>query len=174
VNETAEHYDHCSTYYPPYTVKFEKEQFLVMDDTPIDPLNGGVDHFTVSEEGCPGAPSDGTLIVPVQEARNLDPTKAAVQIELYTDYFKQIEELSQERETNFYVGHRPIFGIGCDNTSIVTLDWTLQQSLGPTTLDRISGLITGHMHWLGEYTLLNILCNEYVIFTTHAPSAAVS
>lgn len=147
----------CLSKFPPYNVRFENEQFLVMDDSQINPLRGGVDHYMNTPEGCPEAPTDGSLIVPVRENRYLDPDeaeKARQQVELFTDYFQQIEELSAERETNFYVGHRPVLGIGCNYTSIVTLDWTLQQSLGPTTLDRISGIISGHMHWLGKLTTL--------------------
>lgn len=31
---------------------------------------------------------------------------------------------------------------------MATLDWTLQQYLDPSTLDRVSGVVAGHMHWL--------------------------
>ena len=36
---------HCTGYSHPYAVPFDNEQFLVMDDSLIDPLNGGFDHF---------------------------------------------------------------------------------------------------------------------------------
>ena len=113
----------------------------------IDPLNGGVDHYKSGQ--CPGIPPSGA-IVPIQEDRYNDTSPGAQnetteQLEIFTSHFKLIETYSQEYDTNFYVGHRPILGIGCDGGKVVTLDWTLQQSLGLTTLDRISGLITGHM-----------------------------
>ena len=145
------HLNTCLDNFPPYAVRFEHEQFLVMDDSLINPLRKGVDHFMVSDQGCPGAPEDGSTIVPIRENRYLDPktkNETDTQVAIFTNWFKRIEELSQGRENNFYVGHRPILGIGCNYTDIVTLDWTLQESLGPNTLDRISALITGHMHWL--------------------------
>lgn len=88
--------------------------------------------------------------MPIQEDRwndtNLDDTATTQQqLATFTEQMQRIESLSQSYETNFYVGHRPILGIGCNASQIVTLDWTLQQSLGPTTLNRINGLITGHM-----------------------------
>ena len=139
--------DYCAENTEPYAVSFESEQFLVMDDSIISPLNEGVDHFKAGQ--CPGPPASG-YIVPVQEDRNDDPTDRNIedQIDTFTKHFETIEELSQSHSTNFYVGHRPIFGIGCNNGTYVTLDWTLQQSLGETTLNFISGIITGHMHWL--------------------------
>jgi len=144
--------NYCLDNYPPYAVRFEHEQFLVMDDSIINPLRGGVDHYMNTLEGCPGTPEDGQpLIVPKRENRYLDPKNAEEteeQVELFTKWFKDIEFLSLDRETNFYVGHRPVLGIGCNYTDVVTLDWTLQQSLTNTTFDRISALITGHMHWL--------------------------
>ena len=150
VDDASKNY--CLEQYPPYAVRFQHEQFLVMDDSMINPLRKGVDHYMNTPQGCPGAPEEGQpLIEPVRENRYLDPENAEEtrqQVEVYTKWFKVIEVLSQNRESNFYVGHRPVLGIGCNYTSVVTLDWTLQQSLGPNTLDRISALITGHMHWL--------------------------
>jgi hypothetical protein len=145
----------CYQKFPPYAVTFENEAFLVMDNSEIEEYNGGVDKFLNSPQGCPGAPSDGSLIVPTQEIRTDDDAQS--QIELFTEWFNYIEDLSTERDTNFYVGHRPLLAIGCNWTDIVTLDWTLQQSLSQNTLHRISAIISGHMHWLGELLLLLFL-----------------
>jgi len=139
--------DFCLDNFPVYRVPFENEQFIVMDDSIINPLYGGVDKYIPGE--CPGIPSSGA-IKPVQENRFEDPTDESVmqQLDTFQRHFKDVETFSQTHNNNFYVGHRPVLGIGCNSSHVVTLDWTLQQSLGPTTLDRISGIITGHMHWL--------------------------
>ena len=103
-----------------------------MDDSLINPLRKGVDHFIVTDQGCPGAPEDGSTIVPIRENRYLDPktkNETDKQVATFTNWFKRIEELSQGRENNFYVGHRPILGIGCNYTDIVTLDWTHYRNL---------------------------------------------
>ena len=115
----------------------------------IEPLDGGVDHFKLGE--CPGIPPSGS-IVPVQENRYNDTAASQfdtpVQLATFVQHFKKIEQYSQNYATNFYVGHRPILGIGCNAGELVTLDWTLQQALGPSTLDRISAIITGHMQYV--------------------------
>ena len=107
------HLNTCLDNFPPYAVRFEHEQFLVMDDSLINPLRKGVDHFIVTDQGCPGAPEDGSTIVPIRENRYLDPktkNETDKQVAIFTNWFKRIEELSQGRENNFYVGHRPILG----------------------------------------------------------------
>jgi hypothetical protein len=110
----------------------------------IKELNGGVDHFLPGS--CPGKPNSG-LIVPLQQTRYNDTTDYDIKdhLELFTQQFKQIEKLSFEAETNFYIGHRPLLGIGCNNGTVVSLDWTLQQSLGPSTLNRIAAIFSGHV-----------------------------
>ena len=96
-----------------------------MDDSPIDPLYGGVDHYGPGE--CVVNKESGDII-PMQEDRYLDTsantTEIRVQLEKFTEYFKLIEEYSQEKHTNFYVRHRPILGIRYNSSNIVTLDWT--------------------------------------------------
>lgn len=110
----------------------------------IEELNKGVDHFAPGQ--CRGALKSESLI-PIEQNRFNDTNDLSVedQLDMFTRNFHKIEEMSLEADTNFYLGHRPIFGIGCNNGSIATLDWTLQQSLGRSTLDRISATFSGHM-----------------------------
>ena len=117
-----------------------------MDDNKIQPLKGGIDHFDFGSQ-CPGAEDfpDNTLI-PKENPRT-DTDQANKDIKLFKSHFQKIEQLSKQRDNNFYVGHRPLFAIACNKTTYVTLDWTLQQSLSKNTLNRISGIINGHMHW---------------------------
>eukprot|EP00804_Cyclotella_cryptica_P008753 CCRYP_018463-RB/>CCRYP_018463-RB protein AED:0.03 eAED:0.03 QI:300/1/1/1/0.66/0.5/4/814/481 len=136
--------DYCLERFAPYAVKFTHEQFLVMDDSIIKELNGGVDHFLPG--ACPGVPDNG-YIVPLQQTRYNDTNDQDIpnHLDLFTQHFEKIEVMSLESDNNFYIGHRPLFGISCNNGTVVTLDWTLQQSLGPTTLNRISAIFSGHM-----------------------------
>lgn len=110
----------------------------------IEELNHGVDHFLPGE--CPGAPDSG-FIVPLVQNRHNDTNDHDIQnhLDLFSSHFEKIEHLAMQADTNFFLGHRPLFGLGCDNGTIVTLDWTLQQSLGPSSLDQISATFHGHM-----------------------------
>lgn len=110
----------------------------------IEELNKGVDHFLPGQ--CPGPPKSG-YIVPIEQDRFNDTSDKTVEdhLDMFTGHFEKIKRMTLDADTNFYLGHRPIFGIGCSNGSIATLDWTLQQSLGRTTLDRISATFSGHM-----------------------------
>eukprot|EP00965_Chrysotila_dentata_P008433 274502-Pleurochrysis_carterae.AAC.2 len=56
----------------------------------------------------------------------------------------RLEDWSQSHDTNFYASHRPLFAVACDGDHMNVLDWTMQQSLGPHTLDRVSAAIAGH------------------------------
>jgi hypothetical protein len=131
----------CETQSKIYDIKFKNEQFLLIDDSEINPLNKGVDHFIPGE--CPPPLSDGEYYVPL--AQTLPDDESKDNIQTYTAYLQTMEKYSQNYETNFYVGHRPLFGLGCNEGEFVALDWTLQQSLGPNTLDRVSAIISGHM-----------------------------
>jgi hypothetical protein len=137
----------CVNLNPPYSVVFEHESFLVMDDNTIAPLLGGIDSFTFNQGKCPGPPPPGEFIVPVQMTRVLDSEKARTDVKYYTEAMEYIESLSLERETNFLVSHHPFLAIACNDTEIITADWTLQQALGSNTLDRVSAVISGHQHW---------------------------
>lgn len=110
----------------------------------IEELNKGVDHFLPGQ--CPGSPKSG-YIVPIEQNRYNDTNDQTIDdhLNVFTQHFHKIEQMSLQSDTNFYLGHRPIFGIGCNNGTIAALDWTLQQSLGRTTLDRISATFSGHM-----------------------------
>jgi hypothetical protein len=66
----------------------------------------------------------------------------------FEGYWDKVKTLSTSHETNFLVGHRPVFGVYCNQSQIYTSDWTLQVSLVEDTLDRVSGIISGHQHVL--------------------------
>ena len=86
--------------------------------------------------------------MPVQMTRVLDSEQARTDVKSYTEAMEYIESLSLERETNFLVSHHPFLAIACNDTEIITADWTLvQQALGSNTLDRVSAVISGHQHW---------------------------
>lgn len=142
-NEPDENEDvlQCETQSKIYDIKFKNEQFLVVDDSEINPLNKGVDHFIPGE--CPPPLGDGEYYVPLDQP--LSDEASIDNIKIYTEHLQRMEKYSQNYGTNFYVGHRPLLGLGCNEGEFVTLDWTLQQSLGPNTLDRISAIISGHM-----------------------------
>jgi hypothetical protein len=144
--------DLCQEYGLPFSVPFANEQFLVMDDSTVSPKEKGIDHFAFVEGACPPPTISGAPVIPLVQDRNDDSSQTTAeieeQLEIYTKAFELMESTSQAYETNFYVAHRPVFAVACNNTDMVTLDWTMQQSLGKNTLDRISAMIGGHMHWL--------------------------
>jgi len=75
--------------------------------------------------------------------------------------------LSQSHATNFLLSHRPVLGLACNGTHFVKIDWTLQEALMnktesllfidgdrplvPHTIDRVSAIFSGHMHWFQGY-----------------------
>jgi hypothetical protein len=77
-----------------------------MDDALIEPLGGGIDHFDFIEGQCPDPPTNGERLVATQEAKPPGSDTNVVE-ETYAEYMFSIEQLSQARDTNFYVGHRP-------------------------------------------------------------------
>ncbi|KAL3765302.1 hypothetical protein ACHAW5_006087 [Stephanodiscus triporus] len=137
----------CDTYNPPYSVAFEHESFLIVDDNDINPLKGGTDSFTFIEGACPAPPPEGEFIVPVQQTR-VDEPQAGIDVAYFSGVMSTLEAMSAERDTNFFVTHHPILAIACNDTEIIVEDWTLQQALHSNTLDRVSAIISGHQHWL--------------------------
>ena len=152
--------DWCDEYTPPFTVPFQHEQFLVMDDSAISPKGGGIDHFDFIDGACPNAPleNDGVILA-LPQSRYDDPKQTASdvmeQINQYKEYFDQLEAAAMNFDTNFYVSHHPLFAIACNASHMVTLDWTMQMALSPMTLDRVSAMIGGHMHWFGAFSFEN-------------------
>uniref|UniRef100_A0A7S4B6Q2 Calcineurin-like phosphoesterase domain-containing protein n=2 Tax=Chrysotila carterae TaxID=13221 RepID=A0A7S4B6Q2_CHRCT len=130
-----------------------------MDDSLITPLNKGVDHFNYTEGACPGPAPEGEVLVPETQSRyedeDQDDAEVTRQIGLYSGYMKTLEDWSQSHDTNFYASHRPLFAVACDGDHMNVLDWTMQQSLGPHTLDRVSAAIAGHMHWFEALSFEN-------------------
>ncbi len=136
----------CEEYTSPYAVKFEREQFLVSDVSAVK-TSHEVDDFDFVDGACPSSPTNGTdYLVPEQLALPSD--IFLPQREVYAKNFEDIEAMSLNFDTNFYVGHYPLLAVACNGTNIVTLDYTLQQSLRNGTLDNIVGIISGHIHWL--------------------------
>jgi hypothetical protein len=107
----------------------------------------------LAEGACPQAPgADDPPLYAIPTPRYEDPTQSPVDIEseidLYSAMMGTLRNLSLSHDTNFYVSHRPVFGVGCNGSVFQSLDWTVQQSLGPNTFNRVSACIGGHMHWL--------------------------
>eukprot|EP00550_Attheya_septentrionalis_P010292 CAMPEP_0198288844 /NCGR_PEP_ID=MMETSP1449-20131203/7220_1 /TAXON_ID=420275 /ORGANISM="Attheya septentrionalis, Strain CCMP2084" /LENGTH=662 /DNA_ID=CAMNT_0043987061 /DNA_START=151 /DNA_END=2136 /DNA_ORIENTATION=+ len=149
---------YCLDYTAPYHVPFKNEQFLVMDDSFINPLNGGIDHFNFTNGTCPQAPTDESLIVPTSQNPYLDPKQdnaTNADLAQFTTYMEKIRNFSLSHETNFYLSHRPVFAVACDGSEMTSLDWTIQQSLAANTLDRVVAMIGGHMHWLEALSFVN-------------------
>lgn len=150
----------CKKYHEPFAVSFDQEQFLVFDDSEISPLDKGIDHFSFINGSCPEPPAPGEppiVAVPQNRFRDKTQTKESIdeQLAIYTEEMEFLRNESLSYETNFYSSHRPIFAIACNATTIVTLDWTVQESLAPDTLDRVSAAIGGHMHWLEALSFVN-------------------
>ena len=129
-----------------------------MDDGEIDPFKGGIDHFEFVPGACPGPAADGDVIVPSQQPRYSDPKydkgdpqtynhSVDVDIARFAAAFAEMETWTKTFDTNFYLSHRPVFAIGCDFDQYITADWTIQQALSKHTLDRVSAMVGGHMHW---------------------------
>jgi hypothetical protein len=70
------------------------------------------------------------------------------QLANYTADFDTLHKLSLNYSTNFFAAHHPIFAIACNGSLLQSTDWTMQQSLSNHTLDRVSAIFSGHMHWL--------------------------
>ncbi|CAB9501988.1 ser Thr protein phosphatase family protein [Seminavis robusta] len=143
--------DYCEGYFVgTYRMPFEHEQFLSLDDSMIEPLNKGIDHFNFTAGACPQKGPQPVLATP--QNRLTDPEENSTSVQEQIAYYSSVmEELywnSLTHDTNFYVAHRPVFGIGCDGDEMATLDWTMQQAMRNHTLDRVSACINGHMHWL--------------------------
>ncbi|KAL7528415.1 hypothetical protein ACHAXR_002438, partial [Thalassiosira sp. AJA248-18] len=143
--------DYCEGYnVGTFHVPFKHEQFLSLDDSLIEPLNQGIDHFNFTEGACPAPRNDSKPWIADAQTRLGDgenETTVLAQIAYYKGVMETLYENSLSHDTNFYVAHRPIFGIACNGDEYATLDWTIQNALQRHTLDRVSGLINGHMHW---------------------------
>jgi Calcineurin-like phosphoesterase len=167
---------YCEDYIAPRAVSFANEQFLVFDDSYIAPMNGGIDHYNFStylpclelsfcsallplvsrcpaKGACPQAPT-GTdpPLVAAQTPRYDDPTQSPAEIQAeidrYATMMESVRNLSLSHDTNFYASHRAPFAVACNGSILQSLDWTVQQSLGLNTFDKVSACIAGHMHWL--------------------------
>ena len=172
---------YCKDYVEPFAVTFEHEQFLVNDDSIINPKDKGIDHFVFVNGSCPSRPGVGeSPIVAVPQSRFTaeNPTQSKESIDKDLAWYSQamvvLRNLSLAYDTNFYVSHRPIFAIACNDTEIATLDWTIQQSLQPHTLDRVSAAVGGHMHWLEALTFVNQSLPSQIVVghggTKHIPN----
>ena len=159
-------------YTEPRKISFQDEQFLVIDDSGIEPKDHGFDGLQFVEGDCPTemgsdlpAPevmSRFLAINPEQECEHI-----YSQLDTFTHYFERVREMSVESDKmNFYLGHRPIFGIACNDTKLLSMDWTLQCSLACSTFDYISALFSGHMHWRETISFANNLCPPRLLLAT--------
>lgn len=160
---------YCLEYTEPRQISFQHEQFLIIDDSAITPKDRGFDGLQFIKGDCPNEMGSD---LPPPEIMNrflaTNPQQECEhvysQLETFTRYFEQIREMSSKSDTtNFYLGHRPIFGIACNDTKLLSMDWTLQCSLACDTLQGISALFSGHMHWRESISFSNNLLPPQII-----------
>lgn len=135
--------DYCRDYTETYTVSFDQQQFLIMDDSVIQDVH--------MDDVCPevGAHQEDALPLNRYEdpKQALSHSEIREQITYFAGQFSKVIANVQPGLTNFLVSHRPLFGVGCNQGKYVTMDWTMQQALGNRTLKGISASINGHVHW---------------------------
>lgn len=131
----------CWNYTETYSVPFANEQFLVVDDSVID-------YFKLDQQ-CPEGSEvqEDALNVSLYTEGALSNETIFERIEHFRRQFQTVEANKLPDVTNILGTHRPIFGVACDKGKYITLDWTLQQALGDSTLKGISAMISGHKHW---------------------------
>jgi len=160
---------YCSDYTEPRQISFQHEQFLIIDDSGIEPKDHGFDGLQFIEGDCP---TETGSDLPPPEIMNrflaTNPEQECEhvysQLDTFTGYFEQIREASIESDkTSFYLGHRPVFGIACNDTKLLSMDWTLQCSLECSTFDEISALFSGHMHWRETISFANNLLPPQIV-----------
>lgn len=139
--------DYCLDYSDPYALQFKKEQLLVMDDSKISPLKGGIDHYDFHL-----CPSGTNTALPTSRYDDPDQTRDAINNDLDT-YKQQMVQLgtiaSSTHLPSIYVSHRPLFGFACNGSHYQTLDWTMQQAYS-NSADQLTSVVLaigGHMHW---------------------------
>merc|ERR1719401_718684 len=150
----------CREYTEPYAIPFQKEQFIVIDDSMVSPAYKDMDDADFNCH-CPSS-----QVNPYPVSRYDDPTQKRAdidsQISHYRGQFEKLWNFSKAHETNFLLSHRPVFAVACNGSAFIKMDWTLQQASIPETMDlnwgsrppvhsrtleRISTIISGHMHW---------------------------
>lgn len=160
---------YCLDYTEPRQISFQNEQFLIIDDSGIEPKDHGFDGLKFVEGDCP---ADTGSDLPAPEVMNrflaTNPEQECEhiysQLNTFTRYFERVREMSSEsNRTYFYLGHRPIFGIACNDTKLLSMDWTLQCSLACSTFDQISALFSGHMHWRETISFANNLLPPQIV-----------
>ena len=160
---------HCLDYTEPRKISFQDEQFLVIDDSGIEPKDHGFDGLQFVEGDCPtemgsDLPSPEVMNRFLATNPEQDCEHIYAQLDTFTHYFERVREMSVESDKmNFYLGHRPIFGIACNDTKLLSMDWTLQCSLACSTFDYISALFSGHMHWRETISFANNLLPPQIV-----------
>lgn len=113
---------------------FYMSRFIVMDSADVG--DGGDAGAEDPGGECPSIPPDGEFIVPEPETRSAEvDDKIGLQMPYFMNAMLVLEGMSSTEDTNFLVAHHPLLHIGCFNGAIMTMDWTMQNSLSPTTLD---------------------------------------
>lgn len=168
-NDTELGARHCVDYTPPFAVPFEQEQYIVQDSSNVHEKDGGIDHFQFVQGACPDPPQDGSLIQ-VAGANRFDATNPSqtdesidAQVALYEAEMIQLAAMAERYETNIILTHRPLFAVGCNNTEMVSLDWTLERAISPSFLTNVSGVISGHMHWLEVVEFQNMTLPTQIV-----------
>mmetsp|Transcript_55323 Transcript_55323/g.134366 ORF Transcript_55323/g.134366 Transcript_55323/m.134366 type:complete len:675 (+) Transcript_55323:147-2171(+) len=153
-NSTEPGAEYCVDYTDPFAVPFKHEQYIVQDSSDVDEKDGGIDHFNFVPDACPNPPADGSLIQ-VSGANRFDAVNPSQtnesifdQVALYEAEMIKMGEMAKRHETNIILTHRPLFAVGCNDTQMVALDWTLERTVSTDILYNVSGVISGHMHWL--------------------------
>jgi len=158
----------CLKHSETYGVPFLREQFIVIDDANVHPAYHDVDDGDFNDH----CPKSQTNPYPVSRYDDLSQSRAEIDEEImyYRGQFQKVKNMSLTHSTNFLASHRPVFGIACNGSDFVKMDWTLQQAILDTTMDldwgerppvtipsleRISAIISGHMHWFEAVQFAN-------------------
>jgi len=141
---------YCKTVTNAYEIPLLTQKLIVLDDSIVKPLGGQTGDWGGDDTPCLG----GSVAYP--RSRFDDPSQRPEDIEAdlahFAKQFALVRKAAEEFDQNIYISHRPLFGIACNGTDYVTLDWTMQTAARsvPGSLDRISLAIAGHMHWFQE------------------------
>lgn len=135
--------DYCIKYTEAYSVPFEHEQFLVLDDSAIQNVN--------FDDKCPAPGSRQSAALPASRYDHPEQTMSRegidAEIAHFADEFRKLEANALPHVTNILLTHRPLVGVMCHQHKYYAVDWTLQRALGNSTLERISAIFSGHVHW---------------------------
>lgn len=163
---------YCEDHTEPRRIPFEREQFLLVDDSTIEPKDRGFDGLQFVPGDCP---TETGSDLPLPEIMNrflaTNPPQECESIhdelDIFTQHFEKVEEMSKMYDTNIYLGHRPIFGEcmydfcscmdwqgGCANAlfSICVLFFHYFPPLRHTLSKGLRAMIQSCCQWTGPYS----------------------